>query len=168
MTAIENTIVVISCGSPLTLHKPTMTVEELKSRLWRRNGWILVEASPVFGDGIQAPGYIVLCNTRQEQYATYFFNEQDGGCHSGSYHDSEAQAFEAYDQRVRRNTRHHGPSWTVADTEAVYIDSEGRSRYCVIHRCPTEEEAAHYIGNEIHDTDKVVRGAYEICDSREG
>lgn len=59
----------------------------------------ILNLHPVLGDGAQAPGHIVL---RQfgEQWATHFYNDQDGGFHHGHYFASLEKAEADFDKRV--------------------------------------------------------------------
>ena len=52
---------------------------------------LLVRPLPYEPDGALAPGCIVLCRFRTE-YVTWFFNEQDQGCHHGNYHGDDLHA----------------------------------------------------------------------------
>lgn len=51
--------------------------------------------------------------------------------------------------------------WTVADTEDLYKDSEGHTRYRVVYECETCSEAEAFV-DQCTDKMKVHRGAYEI------
>jgi len=59
----------------------------------------ILELHPVLGDGIQAPGYLIL---RQfgTQWATHFYNEQDGGFHHGHYFATLDEAEDNFKKRV--------------------------------------------------------------------
>lgn len=75
----------------------------------KRKGWELLKAREVQGDGVQAPGFVTLCNTgsRYQPYVVHFFNSQDGGFYHGHYRDTILAADVEYDQQVARYTRHH-------------------------------------------------------------
>jgi len=67
-----------------------------------RQGWTILKHVSVNGDGVQAPGAIVMCqiaDTRRP-FAVHFFNEQDGGFHMGSYCEDRAEAEDVYAMRV--------------------------------------------------------------------
>jgi hypothetical protein len=64
-------------------------------------GWTVIKSVPVNGDGVQAPGAIVMCEIGNERpYAIHFFNEQDGGFHMGSYCEDRKEAEDVYAMRV--------------------------------------------------------------------
>jgi len=59
----------------------------------------ILKLHPVLGDGAQAPGHLVL---RQfgEQWATHFYNDQDGGFHHGHYFATLDKAEDDFKKRV--------------------------------------------------------------------
>jgi len=59
----------------------------------------IIKIYPVAGDGVQAPGSVVL---RQfgERYATHFYNDQDGGFHHGHYFSNLPDAEADFNRRV--------------------------------------------------------------------
>lgn len=68
-------------------------------RAAKRRGWELRLTARVDGDGIQAPGYVVLCvdpASRFGAWRVHFWNAQDGGFHGGSYHDTVVEGAEAF------------------------------------------------------------------------
>ena len=69
-----------------------------------KQGWTVELSTPVTPGAAQAPGRITLCNVNSEAhpYAVHFFNEQDGGFHSGSYHKDFDEAKVAFEARVTR------------------------------------------------------------------
>ena len=44
----------------------------------------IIKSHPIPGDGAQAPGFVTLRQWGQ-QWATHFYNAQDGGFHNGHY-----------------------------------------------------------------------------------
>lgn len=56
------------------------------------------------GDGLQAPGTIVLVQY-PDHWVVWFHNRQDGGYHAGSYGDNYQQGVEDFCRSVLR----HGP-----------------------------------------------------------
>jgi hypothetical protein len=68
----------------------------------------IIKSHPVAGDGAQAPGCLVL---RQfgTQYATHFYNEQDGGFYHGHYFSKLADAEVDFNRRVTQ----YAPTLTV-------------------------------------------------------
>lgn len=75
----------------------------------KAKGWEVVERTEVKGDGIQAPGFVVMSTTGEVPfaYAVHFFNAQDGGFHSGDYCKDLTEASASYRDKVARWTRHH-------------------------------------------------------------
>jgi hypothetical protein len=59
----------------------------------------IIKSHPVAGDGTQAPGCLVL-RKFGEQYATHFYNEQDGGFHHGHYFSNLPDAEADFARRV--------------------------------------------------------------------
>ncbi|MEG5066782.1 hypothetical protein QUB33_24505 [Microcoleus sp. B3-A4] len=59
----------------------------------------IIKSHPIPGGGGQAPGFLVL-RRRGEQYATHFYNSQDGGFHHGHYFANLAQAEADFARRV--------------------------------------------------------------------
>jgi hypothetical protein len=59
----------------------------------------IIKSHLVPGDGAQAPGFVTL---RQwgEQYATHFYNSQDGGFHHGHYFTNLSNAEADFARRV--------------------------------------------------------------------
>ncbi|MEG5173224.1 hypothetical protein [Microcoleus sp. B3-D7] len=51
----------------------------------------IIKSHPVPGDGAQASGFVTLRQWGQ-QYATHFYNAQDGGFHHGHYFPNLSQA----------------------------------------------------------------------------
>lgn len=77
-----------------------------------RQGWRLIGAIEVLGDGTQAPGYVTLCQVTlvEGEYVVHFYNAQDRGFHSGSYFDAKQGfqvALEKFNNRAMRATLHH-------------------------------------------------------------
>jgi hypothetical protein len=72
-------------------------------------GWQVMAATEVRGDGVQAPGSVVLSYTGNapQPYVAHFFNSQDGGFHAGNYCTDSHAAYRAYHAKVARYTRHH-------------------------------------------------------------
>lgn len=71
---------------------PTRTAAPVPGRVLDNGATVLLTRSlPYDPEGTTAPGCIVLCCFRSE-YVTWFFNEQDLGCHHGSYHGEDLQA----------------------------------------------------------------------------
>ena len=59
----------------------------------------IIKAHPVPGDGAQAPGFLTLRQWGQ-QYATHFYNSQDGGFHHGHYFSNLPDAEADFARRV--------------------------------------------------------------------
>lgn len=61
----------------------------------------IIKSHPIPGDGAQAPGFVTL---RQwgEQYATHFYNSQDGGFHHGHYFSKLDDAETNFARRVKQ------------------------------------------------------------------
>lgn len=57
------------------------------------------------GDGVQAPGTVVLVQY-WDTYTVWFHNRQDGGYHAGDYCDNYQQGVEAFCKRVLRYGAH--------------------------------------------------------------
>jgi hypothetical protein len=75
-----------------------------------------IRSSRVVGDGVTAPGHVVLRDMgpgSYMRYAVHFYNEQDRGFHEGNYTDDIAKAEEYYVQRCRRFGVAHGPTMRV-------------------------------------------------------
>lgn len=64
----------------------------------------IIKSAPIHGGGGQAPGFIVL---RQfgSQWATHFYNTQDGGFHHGHYFPNLDKAEADFTERVNRYRR---------------------------------------------------------------
>jgi len=68
-----------------------------------RKGWTVIKSIPILGDGVQAPGAVTMCEIGgAHPYAIHFFNEQDGGFHSGNYCPDRRSAEVVYAARVLR------------------------------------------------------------------
>ena len=78
----------------ITKTKYSVTVQA-EAKGWR------VERSMEIAGGGSAPGHITLCWTGSE-YATHFFNTDDGGFHIGHYYASLDPAMVDFIARVRR------------------------------------------------------------------
>ena len=59
----------------------------------------IIKLHPVAGDGAQAPGSVVL-RKWGEQWATHFYNDQDGGFHHGHYFSNLPDAETDFNRRV--------------------------------------------------------------------
>jgi hypothetical protein len=59
----------------------------------------IIKSHPVPGDGDQAPGFLVLRQFGQ-QWATHFYNAQDGGFHHGHYFAKLTDAKTDFSHRV--------------------------------------------------------------------
>lgn len=71
-----------------------------------KKGWTIVKSAAVQGDGVLAPGAVTLCRIEgAHPFVIHFFNEQDGGFHSGDYCRDSATAELAYAKRVSRYVR---------------------------------------------------------------
>jgi hypothetical protein len=72
-------------------------------------GWAVLKQCEVHGDGVQAPGFVTLCNNGSvhHPYVVHFFNSQDGGFHSGFYRADLIGAEAEYSRQCERMTRHH-------------------------------------------------------------
>lgn len=73
---------------------------------------ITLLTTPVAGDGIQAPGAVVLRDMGPRadcRFVVHFYNDQDGGYHNGSYFVSYqyAAAVREFCERSEHCTRHH-------------------------------------------------------------
>lgn len=69
-------------------------------------GWQIVKSVVIYGDGVQAPGAVVMSIIERNQehpYAIHFFNAQDGGFHAGNYCATREEAEEAYTKRALRH-----------------------------------------------------------------
>jgi len=66
----------------------------------------ILKLHPVLGDGAQAPGHVVLRQFGQ-QWATHFYNDQDGGFHHGHYFASLEKAEADFEKRV---AQYSGPT----------------------------------------------------------
>jgi hypothetical protein len=77
----------------------------------RRKGWMCLRKRKVDGDGVQAPGYVTLCNTGNlpQPFVVHFFNAQDGGFHGGEYHEKVLDAMGTFNAQAERYTRHMRP-----------------------------------------------------------
>jgi hypothetical protein len=59
----------------------------------------IIKSHLVPGDGAQAPGFVTLRQLGQ-QYATHFYNSQDGGFHHGHYFTNLSNAEADFARRV--------------------------------------------------------------------
>lgn len=66
----------------------------------------LIASFKVEGDGVQAPGSIVLreLDNSITPYATHFYNEQDRGYHHGHYFSTLKRATADFDERKARRS----------------------------------------------------------------
>lgn len=91
-----------------------------------KRGWQVVKLEACQGDGVQAPGYVVMTYTGGSsaiQYAVHFFNVQDGGFHGGQYCQGLPRAERVFFERVAHMTTHHRP-WSDAVTHAGVLNAE--------------------------------------------
>jgi hypothetical protein len=76
-------------------------------RAAERQGTMCMRSYPIPGDGIQAPGWVVLCRFTElhaEQWVTWFYNAQDRGLHQGDYTQmGEEVAVQMYERRCARH-----------------------------------------------------------------
>jgi hypothetical protein len=80
---------------------------------------VLLESKPIAGDGIQAPGRVVLCGLGRsfQNYVVWFHNTQDGRFYQGEYFDSGVAALLAFARRCKSE----GVLPTVSPQEACEI-----------------------------------------------
>jgi hypothetical protein len=60
----------------------------------------ILKSHPIPGDGVQAPGYVTLRQWAPDQWATHFYNRQDGGFHHGRYFSGLDNAEADFTRRV--------------------------------------------------------------------
>lgn len=86
-----------------------MMIKNLDTKtLNRRTVGRLLLAMEFAGDGIGAPGRIVLAHEEgaNHPFRVHWQNRQDGGCGSGGYHRELSEALEDMAERVRREERY--------------------------------------------------------------
>jgi len=95
-----------------------------------KQGWKVIKSVAVPGDGVQAPGAVVMCEVNSEHHplAVHFFNAQDGGFHSGNYCKTRAEAEEAFGQRALRFNVEDEPWDTDGDTSKWNENGESSER----------------------------------------
>ena len=71
-------------------------------RAAQRKGWSLLLVRHTPAAVATAPGAITLCKVRMGEWATHYFNKEDGGFYHGHYHGNEADATEEWFDRSRR------------------------------------------------------------------
>lgn len=71
-----------------------------------KKGWTVVKSMAVKGDGILAPGDVVMSRIPgHHPFVVHFFNRQDGGFYFGEYHETYYPADAAYSQKCNRYRR---------------------------------------------------------------
>jgi hypothetical protein len=91
-----------------------------------RKGWLVLKSVTIYGDGVQAPGAVVMCEIPgAHPYVIHFFNAQDGGFHSGDYCKTRVEAEEAYAKRVIHFLDRGEPWDTDGDTSKWNENGEG-------------------------------------------
>ena len=86
----------------------------------KKLGWIFIDGIKVPGDGVQAPGYVTVCNIGgRHPYVVHFFNCQDGGFHMGNYCATWKEAQKVFAQKVAR--------YVCEGSEQPWFDSPSRN-----------------------------------------
>lgn len=70
----------------------------------------ILKSHPVPGDGVQAPGFVTLRDWGDGQWATHFYNVQDGAFHNGHYFTSLADA----EANFARRLTEYAPVWAAS------------------------------------------------------
>lgn len=85
-----------------------MTVHSIK-KLDEKVPAAIIAAMPTAGDGIQAPGRVLLCHRddKYHPYVTWWQNAQDTGCYTGHYFKSLEGAKYDFAHRCRRMVMKH-------------------------------------------------------------